>query len=99
MFKVTNCELRESQMITKQLISQQLTKYLNHQMLLPELVDWAESTIMEGNIEPDDTKITMQILGRLAAADVKEFGLLWEDCEEIMRSLGYDIKVKTILAA
>jgi hypothetical protein len=41
----------------------------------------------------------MKILGHLAAADVKEFGLLWEDCEKIMNVLGYDLKVNTIIAA
>jgi len=35
----------------------------------------------------------MHILGRIAAADVKEFGLLWEDCDNIMRQLGYSVKV------
>lgn len=86
-------------MITKQIIAQQLLKYLNHQITLPVLVDWAENAIMQGNIEPTEPRVLMQILGRIGAADVKEFGLLWEDCDSIMHQLGYDIKVDANLAA
>jgi len=86
-------------MITKQDTAQQLAKYLNHKITLAQLVDWAENSIAEGNLEPDYAKPLMQVLGKLAAADVKEFGLLWEDCEQIMHTLGYELNVNTILAA
>ncbi|MCX6197990.1 MAG: hypothetical protein NTY88_02045 [Bacteroidetes bacterium] len=86
-------------MITKQIIAQQLLKYLNHQITLAVLVDWAENSIMQGNIEPTEPRALMQILGRIGAADVKEFGLLWEDCDSMMHQLGYDIKVDANLAA
>jgi len=86
-------------MITKQIVAAQLVKYLNYQMTLAQFVDWEEKTVMEGNIEPNDTRAIMQPLGRLGVADVNQFGLLWEDCEAIMRSLGYDIKVDAVLAA
>lgn len=86
-------------MITKQEVAQQLAKYLNHSITLAELVNWAENAVMEGNVEPGSAKILMHTLGRLGAADVKEFELLWEDCEQIMRDLGYDIRVNVVLAA
>ena len=86
-------------MITKQIIAQQLLKYLNHQIAIAVLVDWAENAIMQGNVEPTEPRILMQILGRIGAADVKEFGLLWEDCDSIMHQLGYDMKVDANLAA
>jgi hypothetical protein len=41
----------------------------------------------------------MQVLGRIAVADVKEFGLLWEDCEDILKQLGFIIKVDVLKAA
>lgn len=86
-------------MITKQFIAQQLLKYLNHQMSLADLVDWAENAVLHGDVEPTDPRMLMQILGRIGAADVKEFGLLWEDCDNMMHQLGYDIKVDASLAA
>lgn len=86
-------------MITKQIIAQQLLKYLNHQITLATWVDWAENAIMQGHIEPTDPRTLMQILGRIGAADAKEFGLLWEDCNSMMQQLAYAIKVDAHLAA
>ena len=86
-------------MITKQKVADQLVKYLNHQLTLAELVDWAECKVMEGDIAPKDALTVMQALGKLGVADVKQFGLLWEDCEAILRSLGYEIKVDVVKAA
>lgn len=86
-------------MITKQCIAKEMLRYLNHQITLNQLVDWAERAIVEGGVEPTESKRLMQILGRIGAADVKNFGLLWEDCESIMRDLGYEIKVDAMLAA
>ena len=86
-------------MISKQDVAQQLVRYLNHSITLPQLVEWSEIAIQNGDVEQGDSKTIMQALGRLGVADVKEFGILWEDCETIMRSLGYEIKVNAILAA
>ena len=86
-------------MLTRQSIADQLLNYLNHRIALAELVDWAEKSIMEGDAEEAYAKTIMQSLGRIAAADVKEFGLLWEDCESIMHSLGFTIKVNADIAA
>lgn len=86
-------------MITKQIIAAQLLQYLNHKISLAELVDWAELAILNGGLEPNDTKKLMHILGRIAAADVKEFGLTWEDCDSIMNDLGFVLKVDANLAA
>ncbi len=80
-------------MITKQIVAEQFLKYLNHKITLAELVDWAEQAIMNGGLEPNDTKKLMNVLGKIAAADVKEFGLFWEDCEAIMTDLGFVLKV------
>ncbi len=86
-------------MISKQDVAQQLVRYLNHSITLPQLVEWSETAIQHGDVEQGSSKTIMQALGRLGVADVKEFGILWEDCETIMRSLGYEIKVNAILAA
>jgi len=32
-------------------------------------------------------------------ADVKEFGLYWEDCVDIMKKLGYSLKIDAGLVA
>ena len=86
-------------MITRQSIADQLLNYLNHRISLAEMVDWAERSIMEGDADEAYARPIMQSLGRIAAADVREFGLLWEDCESIMHTLGFTIKVDADIAA
>ncbi len=86
-------------MITKQIVAEKLLNYLNHKVTIADLVDWAEQAIMNGGLEPNNAKMLMTILGKIAAADVKEFGLTWEDCESIMTDLGFVLKVDAELAA
>jgi hypothetical protein len=58
-----------------------------------ELVDWAERAMMEADFDEADTEVLSEIIGRLGLADVGEFGLRWQDCEEFLRRLGYRAKV------
>lgn len=84
---------QSKKMISKQTIADQLLNYLNHRINLANLVDWAELNLMEGGFEQGQEKIISETLGRLAAADAEGFGLLWEDCNELMQLLGYKIKI------
>lgn len=85
--------------ITKQSIAQKLLAYMSHQVSLVELVNWAENAIMMGGFEPDSEGDIRMVLGKLGVADVNNFGLLWEDCEELMAQLGYKMKVEAALVA
>ena len=38
--------------------------------------------------------IPLEYVGRLSSADVAEFGLRWQGCEEFLRRLGYRATVK-----
>jgi len=86
-------------MTTRTIVSNKLTAYLNHRITLAELVLWAENALLEGGIDDKDPKVLMQVLGRLGAADAQGFGLLWEDCQEMLRSLGYQVEVQVTKAA
>lgn len=57
------------------------------------MVDWAERAIMEADFREVDVDILTDIVGRLGLADVAEFGLRCQDCEEFLRRLGYRAKV------
>ena len=85
--------------ITKQQIAINLLNYLQRKISLTELVDWAEHALMEDDIPGDEAEVVRDILGRLGLADVKEFGLYWEDCVEIMNRLGYKLKIEAGLVA
>jgi hypothetical protein len=57
------------------------------------LVDGAEHAIMDVDFDESDVDLLTDIIGRLGLADVAEFGLRWQDCEEFLRRLGYRAKV------
>lgn len=85
--------------ITKQLLAVNMLNYLQHKTNLNDLVDWAENALMEGTIQVEDQDVVRDILARLGLADVKSFGLFWEDCNEIMNRLGYVLKIDAGLVA
>jgi len=85
--------------VTKQQLAINLLNYLQHKTSLEELVDWAENALMDGDIPEEDPKVVSKILARIGVADVKTFGLTWEDCDDIMRNLGYVLKIDAGLVA
>ena len=83
--------------LTKQHVAQQLLAYMSHHLSLAQLVSWAENAIMKGDFEPGSEREISKVLGKLGLADVNNFGLLWEDCEQLMAQLGYKMKVEAAL--
>ena len=79
--------------ITRQIVAHKITDYLHGKVSQAELVDWAEHAMMDGDFDEADTELLADIVGRLGLADVAEFGLRWQDCEEFLRRLGYRAKV------
>lgn len=79
--------------VTKQQLAVNLLNYLQHKTSLNELVEWAETAFMEADIQGEDPDVVRDILARLGLADVKAFGLFWEDCNEIMGKLGYVLRI------
>jgi hypothetical protein len=87
-------------MITKQIISDQLLAYLNENITLAELVDWAENCFVTGGFAPDDDiPVIRDVLSYLAAADTTAFPLTWEVCLDFMKQLGTPVKVVPVSAA
>ncbi|MDH4135563.1 MAG: hypothetical protein OEW09_02445 [Anaerolineae bacterium] len=78
--------------ISREEVAQKLIDYLHHQITLAELVDWAESTMMEADFDERDYETLRDIISRLGLADVKAFGMTWEDCEDFLSRLGYQAK-------
>ena len=80
--------------ITKQIVADRLSAYLRHEITLDQLVDWAEREIMDGEFDDRDLPTLRDIVARLGVADVRTFGLTWEDCETMLRRLGYEARVE-----
>ena len=84
--------------ITKQAVADKIGAYLHHAITLAALVDWAEHNIMEGQLDERDTLVLSKVLARLGLADVRAFGLTWEDCESLLKELGYSARVNIVAA-
>ena len=79
--------------ITRQFVADKIAHYLHGKLSQAELVGWAEHAMMNADFDETDTDLLTDIVGRLGVADVAEFGLRWQDCEEFLRRLGYRAKV------
>lgn len=82
--------------ITTKEVAAKLSAYLQHDLSLADLVDWAEEAMMESVFEESDSETIREIVARLGVADVKAFGLSWEDCEEFLRRLGYSVQIEVV---
>ena len=79
--------------VTCQDVAQKLIDYLHHRKTLTELVDWAESAIMQADFAEQDLEILRDIVSHIGLADVRQFGMTWEDCEDLLSRLGYRVDI------
>jgi cobyrinic acid a,c-diamide synthase len=84
--------------VTKQTVADKIAAYLRHDISLAELVSWAEKTMIEGEFAEPDVGVISDSVARLGVADVRAFGLTWEDCEQLLRQLGYAARVDIVAA-
>jgi hypothetical protein len=82
--------------ITKQTVAEKIAAYLHREITLAQLVDWAENALMDGELAEGDAKTLSPVIARLGVADVRAFGLAWEDCEELLRQLGFSPRVEVV---
>ena len=85
-------------LITKKIVADKIVDYLHHDITLAQLVDWAERALMEDEFEADGLPAIRSAISRLGVADVRAFGLTWEDCEELLGQLGFSARVSIITA-
>jgi len=84
--------------ITKQTVANQLAAYLHNEITLAQLVDWAENSLLDGTFAPRDARVVSAVIARLGLADVRAFGLTWDDCERFLAQLGYAVQVEVMAA-
>jgi hypothetical protein len=82
--------------VTRQMIADKLTAYLHHRLTLVELVDWTEQMMQEGDFDEADCETLRDIVSRLGVADVRAFGLTWDECERFLQRLGYAVRVEVV---
>ncbi len=79
-------------------VADQIARYLHHEQSVEALVDWAEKAMMDAEIRDSDPKGLSEIIGRLGVADVRNFGLTWDDCESILNDLGCAVEIRILPA-
>ena len=85
-------------LITKKIVADKIAAYLHHDITLAQLVDWAEHAMMEDEFEENGLAAIRSAVSLLGVADVRAFGLTWEDCEELLSQLGFTARVSIITA-
>ena len=84
--------------ITKQTVADKIAAYLRHEFSLADLVDWAERAMMDGDFAEDQAGTLSAVISRIGVADVRAFGLTWEDCERLLGQLGYTARIDIVAA-
>lgn len=82
--------------ITRETVAENFSTYLHHELSLGSLVAWAESALLDGEFDPADLPTIRDVVARIGVADVRAFGLTWEDCEQLLTQLGYSAQVSIV---
>ena len=85
-------------MVTRKQVQNRLLDYLNRRLTLTQLVDWAEDAMMDTDFDDGEVDLLTEIIARIGLADVREFGLSWDDCYEFLERLGYRVQVTAVPA-
>jgi len=80
--------------ITKEIVYKKIKAYLMHEIAIEELIEWAESAMMDSDFDDNHFDVILDVIARIGIADVKAFGLTLEDLEDMLHKLGYSIKYK-----
>ena len=82
-------------MITAEVLVNRLKQYLDGQVSLEKLVDWAENAMLSDEpLDESQAEVLGGVIAKLGLADVREFGLTWQDVEGILERLGYHARVE-----
>ena len=84
--------------ITKKTVADKISAYLGHEITLAQLVYWSERALLDAEFAERDVSVISSVIARLGVADVRAFGLAWEDCEELLRKLGFTPRVEIVAA-
>jgi hypothetical protein len=82
--------------LTREMVVRKLEAYLLHQLSLDDLDAWANDAMMDGEFEEEHFDTNRDAVARLGLADVRAFGLTWEDCEKLLKQLGYNARVEIV---
>ena len=79
--------------VTKQMIVDQLTHYLNHHISKEQLISWCEGAMQEGTFA---NNVVQEITARIGLMDAKNFEVSYEDLSLMLEQLGHKLKVEVV---
>ena len=82
--------------ITKKTVADKIAAYLHHEITSAQLVDWAECALMDDEFAESDAGTISSVIARLGVADVRAFGLAWDDCEQLLNQLGFTSRIEVV---
>ena len=85
--------------VNRQMVARKLMDYLYHRITLAELVDWAEWAMLDADFDTRDLNLLREVVGKLGLADVRAFGMTWDDCENYLSRLGYRVNITVVEAS
>ena len=83
-------------MITREIVKQKLEDYIQQTLPFEELVNWAEQAMMDEEFDAVYLDVIRDVVARIGLADVRMFGLTWDDCQEMLTKLGYAARVQIV---
>lgn len=83
-------------LITPKIAAKKLSVHLHHKLSLDSLLAQAGSAMMEGEFDPAYLPTIRDVVARIGVADVRAFGLTWENCEQLLSQLGYSAQVSIV---
>jgi hypothetical protein len=68
-----------------------ISAYLEGQISLQEIVYWAEDLVMNGF---EANPVESEIIYRLGVGDAENFELSWEELAQMLKQLGYKVRLQ-----
>ncbi|MCL5028893.1 MAG: hypothetical protein M1480_07720 [Bacteroidetes bacterium] len=79
--------------ISKKILANKLSDYLNNKIKKDELVDWCEHAMMEDIFESENVQ---QIVASIGLMDTNNFEVTYEDLTSMLNQLGFKLKVEVL---
>jgi hypothetical protein len=84
-------------MITRAVVTEKLLAYLNQQITLRELWEWAGLCLVDSEFAPEeDAEMLFDMVMYIAGAHHKYFPMTWDVITEFLGQLGVKVKVVEI---
>jgi hypoxanthine phosphoribosyltransferase len=83
------------QVLIRGTVVRQMNRYLSREIDLAALIEWAGTTLAEGQLPAEDEAFLRDLVAKAGERGSESSGLTLEACSELMGRLGQDLQVKT----